>query len=234
MKRRPLHLVVWCMVWLAANAARADEPATDQEPAEITFAESAAAVDVYDFVEVTINVPRPTAVNPFTDVVVAGEFSCEDGEPRKVDGFCDSQDGSVFRIRLMPTKPGLHRYSVTYRHGDFEVSHAGTFTARDAGRRGLVRVDPAYPWHFLWEGTGEHYFWNGTTTYWLMGWDDETIRSSLDRLHRLKVNRVRVVIMGRVKDGQAWAENVYPTDKFRFLLNPWVAARPDERRRSGL
>lgn len=113
MKRRPLHLVVWCMVWLAANAAWADEPATDNEPAEITFGESATAVDVYDFVEVTINVTRPTAVNPFTDVVVAGEFSCEDGEPRKVDGFCDAQDGSVFRIRLMPTKPGLHRYSVT-------------------------------------------------------------------------------------------------------------------------
>ena len=135
------------------------------EPAEITFSQSAAAVDVYDFVEVTVNVPRPTAVNPFTEVVVAGEFSCDDGEPRKVDGFCDAQDGSVFRIRLMPTKPGLHRYSVTYRLGDFAVSHAGTFTSRDAGRRGLVRVDSAYPWHLLWDGTGEHYFWNGTTTY---------------------------------------------------------------------
>ena len=126
----------------------------------------------------------------------------------------------------MPTKQGAYQYSVTYRQGDLEAKHAGTFTARDAGRRGLVRVDPKYPWHFLWEGTGEHYFWNGTTTYFLMGWDDQTIRENLDRLHRLKVNRVRVVIMGRVKDGQAWMEHAYPTDKFTFLLNPWVAARP--------
>jgi len=227
MNRRPLQLIVCCMVWFTSNAAPVDEPAADQDPAGITFAKSATGVDVYDYVEVTIHVTRPTAVNPFTDVVVAGEFSCEDDEPRKVDGFCDAQDGSVFRIRMMPTKPGLHRYSVTYRQGDIEASQAGTFTARDAGRRGLVRVDPAYPWHFLWEGTGEHYFWNGTTTYWLMGWDDDTIRRNLDRLHRLKVNRVRVVITGRVKDGRAWAENVYPTDTFRFLLDPWVARRPE-------
>ena len=33
---------------------------------------------------------------------VAGEFRCGDGEPVQVDGFCDSQDGRVFRIRFMP------------------------------------------------------------------------------------------------------------------------------------
>jgi hypothetical protein len=197
------------------------------ETAIVTFRQSSTAVDAYDFVEVTINVARPAAANPFTDVAVAGEFRCGDGEPVQVDGFCDSQDGSVFRIRFMPTKPGVHSYSVAYRQGDLEVKHAGTFTARDAGRRGLVRVDPQHPWHFLWEGTGEHYFWNGTTTYFLMGWDDQTIRESLDRLHRWKINRVRVVITGRVKDGQAWMEHAYPTDKFTFLLNPWVAARPE-------
>ena len=37
MKRQPLRLVVWCMVWLAANDAWADEPAAGNEPAEITF-----------------------------------------------------------------------------------------------------------------------------------------------------------------------------------------------------
>lgn len=211
---------------MTCHVSWAGEPPAAGRPAKATFSASAAAVDIYDFVEVTIAVEGPAAANPFTEAAVEGEFRRDQGEAVRVAGFCDSQDGSVFRIRFMPTKPGLHRYSVVYRQGDFEAKHAGTFTARDAGRRGLVRVDPEHPWHFLWEGTGEHYFWNGTTTYWLMGWDDQTIRDSLDRLHRLKVNRVRVVITGRVKDGQAWAENVYPTGKFTFLLNPWVAARP--------
>ena len=227
MNRKVLRFLACHLVCLTAYIACAAEPVAAGRSAGVTFRESAALVDVYDFVEVTIDVAKPTAANPFTDAAVAGEFRCEEGEPVKVDGFCDSQDGSVFRIRFMPTKPGSHRYAVKYQQGDFNATHEGTFVARDSGRRGLVGVDPDYPWHFLWKGTGEHYFWNGTTTYFLMGWDDQTIRDSLDRLHRLQVNRVRVVIMGRVKDGQAWMEHAYPTDKFTFLLNPWIAARPE-------
>ena len=53
----------------------------------------------------------------------------------------------------------------------------GTFSASDGHRRGSIRVDAKYPWHFIWEGSGEHYFFNGTTAYWLMGWQrDEVIR----------------------------------------------------------
>jgi len=196
-------------------------------PPEVQFTPSASTVDVYDFVEVAITLENPSVANPFTEVLIEGEFGPPGHPPVKVDGFCDSPDGTVFRIRFMPTRPGPHHYTVVYRQGDFQVSHTGTFTAHDAGRRGLVRVDPEHPWHFLWEGTGEHYFWNGTTAYWLVGWDEETIFRNLDRLHHLKVNRVRAVLNGRVRDGRAWFENVYPTDRFTFLLNPWVAARPD-------
>jgi hypothetical protein len=196
-------------------------------PADVKFSQSAPAVDVYDFVEVVLNVERPDVANPFTDAVVAGEFAPEGGEAVRVDGFCDAADGSVFRVRFMPTRARRHTYSVEYQDGAFQASYSGEFTARDAGRRGLVRVDPEYPWHFIWEGTGEHYFYNGTTAYWLVGWDDENIRRNLDRLHSLQVTRVRSALMGRVQNGRAWYENVFPTEEFSFLLNPWVAERPD-------
>ena len=88
------------------------------------------------------------------------------------------------------------------QYSGFDAEQEGKFTAKDAKRRGLIRVDREHPFHFIWEGTGEHYFWNGTTTYWLMGWDDETIRRNIDRLHRLRVNRMRVAICGRVKNGR--------------------------------
>jgi hypothetical protein len=127
----------------------------------------------------------------------------------------------------MPVRPGSYDYRVDYRQGSYEKVHRGKFSVQDGKRRGLVRVDDNYPWHFLWEGTGEHYFWNATTTYWLLGWDDQTIHTNIDRLHGLKANRLRVAICGRVKDGRAWFENVFPTDKFKFILNPWVAQRPD-------
>lgn len=189
--------------------------------------QSASTVDVYDFVEVTLRVQQPDVGNPFTDVTVEGWFTLEGRQPVRVDGFCDSADGNTFRVRFTPTRPGNYNYRVKYRNGSHQSTHTGKFTARHGRRRGLIRVDKDYPWHFIWEGTGEHYFWNGTTTYWLLGWDDQNIRRNIDRLHKLQVNRLRVAICGRVKNGRAWFENVFPTDKFRFVLNPWVAQRPD-------
>jgi hypothetical protein len=188
---------------------------------------------MYDFVEITLNAKGPDAVNPFTDVAVQGWFAADGGAKMHVDGFCDSTDGSIFRIRFMPSQPGRHGYSVTYRQGAYEATHTGSFTVEDGGRKGIVRVDAEHPWHFIWEGTGGHFFYNGTTTYFLAGWDEEQILQNLDRLAQRKVNRVRAAISGRVKDGRAWYEHVYPTDRFSFLLNPWVAEHPDSVKNPG-
>jgi hypothetical protein len=194
---------------------------------DVKFMQSAQTVDVYDFVEVILQVDEQDAGNPFTDVAVEGQFGRQGDQQVRVDGFCDSSDGSKFRIRFMPLRSGSYDYHVKYRQGSYEKVHTGKFLVQEGKRRGLVRVDADQPWHFLWEGTGEHYFWNATTTYWLLGWDDETICTSIDRLHKLKVNRLRTAICGRVKNGRAWFENVFPTDKFKFILNPWMAQRPD-------
>jgi hypothetical protein len=133
--------------------------------ADVTFMASTDTIDTYDFVEVTIKVDKPSADNPFTDVVVEGWFAHNGGEHVQVDGFCDSADGSTFHVRFMPKQPGGYDYRVQYRHGSEESAHNGKFVTRESRRLGLVRVDKDHPWHFVWEGTGEHYFWNGTTTY---------------------------------------------------------------------
>ena len=105
---------------------------------------------------------------------------------------------SIFRIRFMPSCRGRLHLLADLPAGRRVEEHSGTFHATDGHRRGPIRVDPQYRWHFIWEGTGEHYFFNGTTAYWLMGWKDERIiRFSLERLHRLKVNRLRVLLAGR-------------------------------------
>ncbi len=124
-------------------------------PANVTFSQGAAAVEAYDFVEVTLNVASPDATNPFTDVAVQAHFGkAGDSKQLSVDGFCDSVDGTVFRVRFMPSAPGDYTYSITYRQGSFEKMYEGTFRATDGHRRGPIRVDPKYPWHFIWEGTG--------------------------------------------------------------------------------
>jgi hypothetical protein len=168
-------------------------------PKDVSFTQSATSIDAYDFVEITATVAAPDVGNPFTGATLTGSFERADGGKRwQVEGFSDSDDGGVYRIRFMPSAPGDYGYSVAYRQGEFQKTFIGSFHANDGHRRGPIRVDPQYPWHFIWEGTGEHYFFNGTTAYWLIGWkDDHIINYSIDRLHKLKINRMRVTIVGR-------------------------------------
>jgi hypothetical protein len=194
----------------------------------VTFAQSADTVEAYDFVEVTLTVPKSRAKNPFTDVAVTGQFRRGDAAPVAVQGFCDSADGSTYRIRFMPSRPGKHSYQVTFGQGQAARTHTGTFEATDGKRRGVLRVDKDHPWHFVWEGTGEHYFWNGNTAFLLMGWQDEkVIRDALDRQHSLKVNRLRV-LLGGGRSSSFWGEPIIPNDRFHAYLNPWIAERPSD------
>jgi len=193
------------------------------KPFKIIFAQNTQQVEIYDFIEITLNLKKPVAPNPFTDVVVKGEFSDPTGKKIQVDGFCDSPVGSLFKVRFMPSIPGDYTYSVVFRSGDKEELSTGSFKAVGSNRKGVVRVDKNYPFHFIWEGTGEHFFWNGTTTYCLLGWhDDNTIFQIIDRLSSLKVNYLRVAINNRI-DSVESEPLVKHTDKFTFTLNPWLS-----------
>src|ERR1700733_4321752 len=197
-------------------------------PAGVSYSTAPPQVDAYDFAEITATVAAPDARDPFEDATLTGTLTTEDGSRHwDVEGFCDSDNGSVFRIRFMPPKPGAYKYAVTYRQGNFEKTATGTFRAIDAHRRGIVRVDPQYPWHFIWEGTGEHYFFNGTTAFWLMGWrDDRTIQYSVERLHRLQINRIRVAVAGRTN--LYYGEPVMIGPSWTFFLTPWPAEHTDD------
>jgi hypothetical protein len=192
-------------------------------PREVSFSQPARDVETYDFVEITATVTSPDAQNPFTAATLNGWFEKAGGGERKnVEGFCDSSDGSIFRIGFSPSSAGSYAYSISYRQGDFEKSYAGTFRAVDGHRKGPIRVDPKFPWHFIWEGTGEHYFFNGTTAFWLMGFREErNIRYSIQRLSDLKINRIRVLLAGATNIN--WGEAVMPRDGFSVFLRPWPA-----------
>jgi len=211
-------------IWLMSLALSATSLTAARE---VTFLPAAGDVEAYDFLEITVNVAALDARNPFTDATLRGWFAKAGGAERKeVEGFCDSPDGSVFRIRFMPASPGDYSYSLTYQQGDFQRTSTGAFRAVASHRRGPIRVDPNYPWHFIWEGTGEHYFFNGTTAYWLPGWRDERIiDNSLERLHRLKVNRLRVLLAGAAN--MFWGEPVMIGENFTMCLRPWIAEAPE-------
>ncbi|MEW6745646.1 MAG: DUF5060 domain-containing protein [Planctomycetota bacterium] len=167
-------------------------------PADVTFTAPDSAVSCYDFLEVVVNVSPPTSQDPFTQVPVGGTFGRDGEGPIRVEGFCDSADGSLYRIRFMPAEVGRYHYSVCYRDGAIETTHEGSFEARRTERRGLVRIDSESPWHFRWEGTGEPYFWLGNSATWLAGGDDTAIAETIGRLYQSKFSNVRVALCGGV------------------------------------
>ena len=189
----------------------------------VSFSQSTQTIEAYDFVEVSAKVSWPHASNPFTDAALKGWFESADGSKRwSVEGFCDSMDGSVFRIRFMPSSAGDYKYFVEYQQGGGSAMSTGTFHASDGHRRGPIRVDSEHPWHFIWEGTREHYFFNGTTAFWLMGWSDDTvIQSSVERLHQLKINRIRVTVAGRTD--KFYGEPVMVGPNWTVFITAWPA-----------
>lgn len=195
-------------------------------PKSVAFSQSAQSIEAYDFIEVVAQVTGPDVKNPFLDASFTGSFvKAGQNTPVQVTGFCDSADGNLLRIRFMPVAAGDYSFSVEYAEPGATNRFNGAFQAVAGRRRGPVRVDPKYPWHFIWEGTGEHYFFNGTTAFWLMGWREEhVIRSGIERLHSLKINRLRVLL-----DGAAnifWGEPVMTGENFNMAVRPWMARAP--------
>jgi hypothetical protein len=208
-------------------------PLNAQTVGGIVFTQSTTTVAAFDFVEITVSVKTPVVKNPFVEASLTGEFTPPGAaQPIAVEGFCDSTDGSIYRIRFMPSKTGDYTFHVVFKAGALTENYFGRFTALDEHRRGPLRVDPAYPWHFIWEGTGEHHFFNGTTAYWLLGWREEsTIQYSIDRLARLKVNRMRVAVAGR--SSTFYGEPAMIGARWTYFLQPWPAEHFDDFRRPG-
>lgn len=145
-------------------------------PWSVTFSAAPSRVQVFDYVVISATVDAPDVHNPFVGATLTGTLETADGHQHwNVEGFCDSSDGSIFRIRFMSMQAGSYMYSLSYRQGGFERTAAGTFQAVDAHRRGILRIDPQYPWHFIWAGTGEHFSFNGTTAYWFSALTGEKI-----------------------------------------------------------
>ncbi len=193
----------------------------------LQFKPGARTVPRFETHEVVIESGTPTP-NPFRDTTLTADLTLPDGTRRTVEGFADSADGRVYRIRFMPVVKGRHSYTVHFIQGRTRKQFEGAFLAVDSKLPGIVEIDPQHPYHFQWSGSGEHYFYNGTTAYWILGIrDDREIEAILDRLARHGINRIRVALNGRTASGARWKEDqVKPDAGFQLRLEPWPAARP--------
>jgi len=175
-------------------------------------------------------VTQPRAKNPFTDAAFVATVTTPSGKKVAVAGFCADEKGELYHLRYMPVEKGEHKIKMTFtENGKVARELEMSFPVEDKKNRGPVQIDKDYPHHFVFAGGGEHYFWNGTTTYWLLGvQDDLKIAAAIDRLAKRKVNRIRVALNARTKDGGRWFEpQVTNTKDFQFRIDPWLSKNKD-------
>jgi hypothetical protein len=187
-------------------------------------------VELYDFQEISISIKKPNLkINPFKATQVSASFTDEKGETKTVEGFCDSQDGSLYKVRFMATKVGKYTFELSFTQNNKTQKNSGTFEAITSNRKGTLQLDKENPWHFKFDN-GDHYFWNSTTAYWMLGLKkEEEIMSSIDRLAGYGINRIRVAINGRAHGGNRWNEaTVVESPNFTFKLDPWLAEKPGD------
>lgn len=192
-------------------------------------------VETFDFAEVSIHVPTPVPGNPFTDAEVTGTLREEGAAPISLLGFCDSDDGTLFRIRFLARRPGTSSFTVRYSvpAQGIDWSWSSSFRAVPSSRKGIVIVDPERPYHFRWSGTGEHYFYSGATAYHLLSWrDDPRMLAHLNRIADAGANRIRFLNYGRASDDEWWS-GMTQSDRFVWTVSPWAAENPQRQLQDG-
>jgi hypothetical protein len=187
-------------------------------------------VGVYDFIEINAAFKKvDTKLNPFKEAKITATFSTNNTAAKTVEGFCDSPNGSNYKVRFMPQKEGDYAFEIAFETKGKTQKQKGNFKVIPSKLKGILRLDKENLGHFKFDN-GERYFWNSTTAYWMLGLKEEkTIEQSIDRLATLGINRIRVAINGRAHGGDRWSEpTVVESKDFTFKLNPWLAEKPDD------
>jgi len=123
-------------------------------------------VDVYDLHEIPVRDLPPSPGNPFVDSDLRGHYEGPGGGITELRGFCDSRDGSLYRIRFTPRRAGDYEFHLIldYPGGTFKTS--GRFRANSSFRRGFVNIDPEYPRRLKLDDGSRPYFVSKTA--WLL------------------------------------------------------------------
>ncbi len=140
---------------------------------------------------------RATATgNPF-DVALTGDFTGPDGARLFVPGFYDG-DG-VWKIRFAPTRLGEWSMKTVSPLAALDAKTESGISCvenRHPNIHGVLRVDAAHPYHFLYQD-GARYFLLGYEADWLWGVDmkdpeRKTMRRLIDQMAARGFNHVMV------------------------------------------
>ena len=177
-----------------------------------------STIPCFDVYEIVVQLDPPPAGNPFTDIEVQATFTPQGGSAVRVEGFCDDQQGRVFRVRFCPSLAGTkYTFSLTTNvSGDRE--YRGSFrTTRPEGMEPVV-VNPGHPKHFMFASSRRPFYHLGLTAYHLLdpSNSDRQIDELLDYCVRNGFNKVRFLLTGYPRDTDTRSK-----DDYTWKGDPW-------------
>ncbi len=159
-------------------------------------------VPLYGVGEFTFRLADPVKSNLFTDVMITGKFSAG-SVSKSVEGFCDSKDGTVYRLRFSPEiRNASYRYEIVLKGKDFEKKFTGRLKTTPPLDQGPVITDPEYPRHFIYAGTKKPFIHLGCTEYHLVDIanSDAQVDSTILYCQRNGFNKIRFLLAGYPRD----------------------------------
>jgi hypothetical protein len=135
-----------------------------------------------------IRLSGPAHGNPFVDVDVTAQFSCEHVADIRVGGFYDG--GGAYVVRFLPPAPGIWVMTTSSTARSLDQIQ-WTFEVDPSTARGPVRV--AETFHFAYDN-GEAYVPIGTTAYAWTHQTEDLQEETLDTLRSSPFTKVRMCI----------------------------------------
>ena len=191
---------------------------------DVSLVEEPKTVACYDASEFVIKVCAEGNLlfeNPFTGTDLTGTFEGPDGSLLTVGGFCDSQDGSIYRLRFCPHKVGIYECDLSFQAEGVEKKLAGKLICEPSNNSGPVIVDSENPKHFMHAGSKKHFYHLGYTAYHLLdpSNDNSQIKATIDYCVRNGFNKIRFLLAGYPRD----TDKRTSTDVEYGVTDPWKA-----------
>ena len=152
---RCCSIIVMLSIFICTNTVESSE--------NITFPE---IISKYEIHETTVRIKPDLNVNPFKETLLKGEYIGPDGISTKVNGFCDSSDGSIFKIRFTPQKEGTYVFDLVLTYAGKHIEASGKFDVVIGEHNGFILKDPNDSRRLMTSDGSKPYFLSKTA--WLL------------------------------------------------------------------
>ncbi|NDP21028.1 MAG: DUF4038 domain-containing protein [Paludibacter sp.] len=170
----------------------------------VAFTAPTGTIEQYQMIEYKFVVTNPVATNGFTDVTIASTFTPSGKSAIIVNGFCDSNDGTLFYQRFTPVQTGQYSYTIKFTDSQGTETYTGTFNVVAGTRKGFALPNKDHGGTYVYKFTysnGEFFMPSSQTAWMLLDCTDAQWKAYIDRTAARNQNVLRYAFEGDLYNG---------------------------------